>query len=99
MQELKPFLQKLKPFLQKLKLFLPDIIAASEPRPPLEPFELLELLELSFLEGAFFLEGAKMAGEAILRIKGEKDYYQYDFEKHDCIAKQIIELTERERQF
>lgn len=25
------------------------------------------------------------------------DLYQYDFEKHDWIAKQIIELTEREK--
>ncbi|MBR3372448.1 MAG: helix-turn-helix transcriptional regulator, partial [Bacteroidaceae bacterium] len=39
----------------------------------------------------------KETGEAILRIKGEKVYYQYDFSSHKWMEKTIVELTEREK--
>lgn len=39
----------------------------------------------------------KETGEAILRIKGEKEYYQYDFCSHKWMEKTIVELTEREK--
>ena len=39
----------------------------------------------------------KETGEAILRIKGEKVYYQYDFSSHKWLEKTIVELTDKEK--
>ena len=37
------------------------------------------------------------ADRAVLRIKGERTYYQYDFDNHKWIEKYIVELNDKEK--
>lgn len=39
----------------------------------------------------------KEAGEAILRIRGERTYYQYDFNRHKWMEKCIVDLNDKEK--
>ena len=39
----------------------------------------------------------KGTGEAILRIRGERIYYQYDFDNHKWTEKYIVELNDKEK--
>ena len=39
----------------------------------------------------------KEAGEAIIRIRGERTYYQYDFDRRKWIEKCIVDLNDKEK--